>query len=78
MTLTHALKHAYRQGALMRLVEEPDFYFSTEQLDEIQTALASEALVTDGILCGDVYNREALAAGTKVHALLQRVQSMRR
>lgn len=77
-TLTRALKHAYRQGKLMHLIKEPTASFTTKQLDEMQSALACEALVTDGILCGDAYNRSALAAGTKVHALLQRFQCMGR
>lgn len=77
-TVTHALKHAYRKGELIRRIAEPDYYFSAGQLDEIQGALAQEALVTDGILCGDAYNREALAAGTKVRALLQRLECMGR
>jgi hypothetical protein len=77
-TVMHALKHAYRQGELMHRIEERDFYFSAIQLDEIQGALAKEAMVSDGILCGDVYNRGALAARTKANALLQRLQCMGR
>jgi hypothetical protein len=77
-TVTLALKHAYRQGELMHRIEERDFYFSSAQLDEIQGALAKEAMMSEGILCGDAYNREALAAGTKAHALLQRLQCMGR
>ena len=77
-TVTRALKHAYRQGELMRRVEERDFYFSNSQLDEIQGALSKEAMLSAGILCGDAYNREALAAGTKANALLQRLQCMGR
>lgn len=77
-TVTHALKHAYRKSELIRRIEETDYNFSAGQLDEIQGALAQEALVSGGILCGDAYNREALAAGTEVNALLQRLQSMGR
>ena len=76
--MTQALKHAYRKSELIRRIEESDCNFSTGQLDEIQGALAQEALVSGGILCGDAYNREALAAGTEVNALLQRLQSMGR
>lgn len=77
-TATHALKHAYRKSELIRRIEEPDYNFSVGQLDEIQGALAQEALLSGGILCGDAYNREALVAGTKVHALLQRLECMGR
>jgi hypothetical protein len=35
-------------------------------------------MVNDGIVCGDAYIREALAAGTKAHVLLQRLQCMGR
>ena len=77
-TVILALKHAYRQGELMHRIVERDFYFSTAQLDEIQGALAKEAMVSDGTLCGDPYNRAALAARTKANALLQRLQCMGR
>lgn len=77
-TVTHALKHAYWNSELIRRIEEPDSDFNGGQLDEIQGSLAQEALRSGGILCGDAYNREALAAGTKVHALLQRLECMGR
>jgi hypothetical protein len=77
-TVTHALKHAYGKSALIHRIEERDYYFSAGQLDEIQGALAQEALRSGGILCGDAYNQEALAAGAKVHALQQRLESMGR
>ena len=77
-TVTHALKRGFRKSELIRQIGERDFYFSAAQLDEIQGALANEAMVSDGILCGNAYNREALAAGTKAHALLQRLQCMGR
>lgn len=76
-TVTHALNHAYRQSELIHRIEERDFYFSAGQLDEIQGALAQEAMVNDGILRG-AHNREALAAGINAHALLQRLQCMGR
>lgn len=74
-TVTHALNHAYRQSELIHRIEERDCYFSAGQLDEIQGALAQEAMVNDGILRG-AHNREALAAGINAHALLQRLQCM--
>jgi hypothetical protein len=74
----NACAHAYRQGELMHRVEERDFYFSAAQVDQIQGAIAKEAMVSDGILCGDAYNRGALAARTKANALLQRLQCMGR
>lgn len=51
-TVTHALNHAYRQSELIHRIEERDFYFSAGQLDEVQGALAQEAMVNDGILRG--------------------------
>ncbi len=77
-TVAQALKHAYWRSELIRRIEEPDYNFSAGQLDEIQGALAQEALLSGGVLCGDAYNREALAAGTKVRALLQRLECMGR
>ena len=77
-TVSNALRHAYWSSELIRRIEELDHNFSVGQLDEIQGALAQEALRSGGILCGDAYNREALAAGTKVHALLQRLECMGR
>lgn len=76
--VTHALQHAYRKGELIRRVGETDYDFSAGQLDEIQGALAQEALVSAGMLCGDAYNREALAGGAALNAMLQRLQSMGR
>lgn len=77
-TVKQSLQHAFGKSELIRRIEERDYYFSAGQLDEIQGALAQEALMSGGILCGDAYNREALAAGAKVNALLQRLQSMGR
>jgi hypothetical protein len=77
-TVTHALKQAYGKSELTPRIEEPNYNFSAGQLDEIQGALAQEALRSGGVLCGDAYNREALAAGTRVQALLQRLECMGR
>jgi len=77
-TVAHALKHAFGKSELIRRIEERDYSFSGGQLHEIQGALAQEALRSGGILCGDAYNRDALAAGAKVHALQQRLESMGR
>ena len=61
-TVTNALRHGYWSSELIRRIEEPDHNIRFGQLDEIQGALA----------------QEALAAGTKVHALLQRLECMGR
>lgn len=77
-TVTQALQHAFGKSELIQRIEERNYYFSAGQLDEIQGALAQEALLSGGILCGDAYNREAQAAGTRLRALLQRLQTMGR
>ena len=46
--MTHALKRAYRKSELIRRIEETDYNFSASQLDEIQGALAQQALVSRG------------------------------
>ncbi len=77
-TVRHALRHTFWKSGLLRRIEEPNYDFSAGQLNEIQGALAQEALRSGGILCGDPYNREALGGGSKVRALQQRLESTRR
>jgi hypothetical protein len=80
-TVARAVKHFVRNKRILRQLsgeQSPEGGFTGTELDEIQNSLASEALITDGILCGDAYNLKAQAWGAKVHALLQRLQSIRR